>query len=111
MSKRNSVRDVNGNSIASAAAFERDLAKKGSAMLRFEQCLESLEEAEIYVEGLNVRLPGSGRSDVLVVVKATNGQQRWVVFCSGESLVAAIMNFVGRHQSGTLEWKEDQYAK
>jgi len=103
--------EVAGNSIASQAAFDRQLQRMGVTMLKFEAALESLTEQDILVEGLNVKLATGGRPDTMIVVRATVGSGRIVCFCSGETLVDAVQNFVGRYQSGTIVWKDDQYAR
>lgn len=111
MPRKDKNSHVNGNSVASAAAFNRELARVGSMMLKWEQSLESLEDDELLVTGCTVKTPADGRAEYLLIVKATNGEGFFVCFCSGETLAAAVGNFVGRHQSGTLVWKVDEYAK
>lgn len=111
MPTRKARGDISGNSVASAAAFERELSRVGAVMLRFESVVETLLDEEIMVDGMNVKTAVGGRAEYLLVVRALHGGSRFVVFCSGETLAGAVQNFVGRHQSGTLVWKADEYAK
>jgi hypothetical protein len=111
MPKEKGLRDTAGNSVASAAAFDRELARIGAILLKWEQAIEALEQDEVLVTGMNVQTPTAGRADYLLVVRAWAGGRKLVTFCSGDTLHSAIGGFVGRQRSGTILWKDDQYAK
>lgn len=111
MPDRKGRKDIAGNSVASAAAFDRELSRIGAILLQWEQAIESLAEDEILVVGMNVQTAAAGRADYLLVVRAWASGRKLVTFCSGDTLHSAVGNFVGKQRSGTIVWKEDQYAK
>ncbi len=111
MPTRKGQSDISGNSVASAAAFDRELSRIGAIMLKWEQTLESLEADDMLITGANFQAATGGRADYLLVVRGSTGEQKYVCFASGDTLHAAINNFVGMYRSGTLRWKNDQYSK
>ena len=111
MPNRNRQSDVSGNAMASAQAFNKELARIGEKMLQLNQTIEALLDDDVLVTGMNVQAATGGRADWLVVIRATTGDQRIVCFCNGDTLHGALSSFVGLHRSGTLRWKNDQYAK
>lgn len=111
MSKSNRGRDIPGNSVASAQAFNKELMRTGEALLRFETLADNLANNMFVVTELRVQCPCEKRSDYLVVVKGFGEEGHLVGFCSGDTLHEALRNVVGRLQSGTLKFRKDEYAK
>lgn len=104
-------KDVPGNSVASAAQFDRELMRTGEALLRFETLADNLADGGAVIRELRVQCPGHKRNDYLVVVKADTSEGAVIGFCGGDTLHEALRNLVGRLQSGTFRWKDDEYAK
>lgn len=107
----NGGRDVQGNSLASQAALDREIASAGVGMFRTEHLFEGLWDEQTVVKSIRVSCPGAGRSDYLAVVTADVEQVAMVGFNSGGTFREALLGLLNRLENRSLKWREDQYQK
>lgn len=103
-------RGVDGNSVASAAEFDRQMQQLGIALMRFEGVADRLYDQETSLLSMSIRLKGDGRADYLIVLRARYEGAAWVSFHSADTLAEAMRGMVARLENGSVKWKEDQYA-
>jgi len=108
MTKRNT--DVQGNAVASAAMFARQMEKSGVALIRIQEGFERLQEYDIWLLGINLTCKNGPGEEWLAVVKAEVEGVRKVCFQGGVSLSDVVQGLAGRIQSGRFDWRDDKWA-
>lgn len=103
--------DVPGNSLASAAEYQRQMVKSAEQLMRLEAVLDRLDEQGTFVLGMSIKVKGFDRNDYLVVLRAQVGNERVVSFHTGDTFLEAVRGMAARLENGSVKWKEDSYAQ
>lgn len=103
-------KDIQGNSVASAAAFHRELAKIGDQVMRCESIVERLDGEGIWVYAINIRFPDDDHAEYLAIVKANTEKGKQVAFHGASTLAETVRGTLARLQNGTLKFREDSYG-
>lgn len=103
-------RAENGNSIASQAAYVRELVKSSEVLLRFEETWDHLAADDFLITHIRIIHPGITSGEYKVVVKATIGDKKVVAFHNGRSLLDVLQGMCNRLENNTLQFREDQYG-
>lgn len=104
-----SVRDVPGNSMATAANRERFLMKVGQGWLRFIEACQVLEEDGVFLKGISIRGRLGSGDQLLVVLRADSEAGRRVAFHAVDEDMTLWTSLVNRLANNRLVWKEDEY--
>jgi hypothetical protein len=108
MTKKDS--EVPGNAMASQQAYTRQLVRQAELLLRWEGIVNRLEDEEVWVDGLSIRMPTYDRPDTFVTVRAHTPTGKIVAFHGAPTLYEAVAGVVARVENRTLKWREDQYG-
>ena len=103
--------EMNGNSVGSAVLLAQECARIGEKALMLEGCLTRLWEDELYVHSITFRSPRVVGDEYLVVVRGNRNDEAVVAFSSGSTFAESLTTLVNRLRNGSLEFKEDRYAK
>lgn len=100
-----------GNSIASAAAFDKEMVRLGLGLIRVDNTLERLFEEDIVVLDIRVRIPEYAGAEFLCICSARIGGEHVVAFSSGTTFIDALRGMLARMENGTVKWSVDKYRK
>lgn len=104
-------RDIPGNAVASAQAYQRSMVGLAETLVRFERLADRLWEEGTYLTNISIRLPDDDHADYLMVVRGRNGDGQVVGFTSSDTLRDTVRRGIASLENGTLKWQEDKYAK
>lgn len=90
--------------------FETVLLKVGSACVRLDKTIQSLDDEDTFIKGLVFRPPDDENREWLVVVRAMRGGHNVVAFHRAEMFVEAVKGISDRLNNRSVVWKDDQYA-
>lgn len=62
---------------------------------------------ECQVTEVRFKLPHGDQVETLMIVKACNGQEKWIGFCGGLDPVTALLVWRAKDAKGGLKWRED----
>lgn len=104
-------RELAGNSVGSAVLLAQECARLGEKVMLLEGCLTRLWEDGTYVHSITFRAPRVAGDEYLVVVRGNQDAAAVVAFSSGSTFAESVATLVNRMRNGSLEFKEDRYAK
>lgn len=104
------MKDESGNSVSSAAQFQRELLSMGETLLRLEQQLDRYWESGIRINTLKFSTRQSRGGTVMLIAKADTAEGKIVSFHDGTSVGEALKGFTARLTNGQVKWKPDAYA-
>lgn len=103
-------RDVPGNSMASALAYQKSLIKQAEALWRFDRILGAYLDEDVRLTAMRVIIPTLDGDEFRIVLKAERGGEKYVAFHAGGTLIEALVGLLARLENKTLKFKEDQYG-
>lgn len=107
--KRERGEDVPGDAMSSQALFDRQMIRAASSMVHVDGAFERLDEDDIIVSRVVIRLPVGDGSEYLVVANATQGEHKLVAFHRAVSFMEAVTGFCERIVNGSMKWQADRY--
>lgn len=109
MSKKNEQH--NGNTIAAQVAFDKQMAMMGQKIARFEEMCERYDDNDVFLRNMTVRFPDMMNSEYMIVIRCETPAGKMVAFQGGATLTEALTGLLNRMGNGSLEFKEDKYAR
>lgn len=100
-----------GNSVASAAAFTRELVAFGEQLMRFSDMLERGESTGTTYGNITLRPPVSQGGEWLAIMRARTESGQYVAFVSARSFAELLRVTSAKLENNTLKWKVDTYAQ
>lgn len=104
-------KEVPGNSVASAALIDTEMKKKGIALTRVSNHMETGMWEEVAVTSVRFRAPQSETGDWMCVVSAWTALGQSVAFVTAPTYEGVVVLFAQKYINRQLKWKEDAYAK
>lgn len=111
MSNNNRDVEVSGNVIATQANLEREIAKAGNAVHTMAYLHNLHIQEGVYVRSLRFKAPSDGFGEWLGILSITRPEGNFVAFHRATSLPECVVGMVNRYRNGSLQWKEDDYAR
>lgn len=108
--RKNVDQDVPGNAIASAALFQSQMIRSASTMLHAEEAFSRLDDEDIVVQRVVVRLPQGHGTEYVLVCNAIHLDEKLVAFHRAASWLEVLVGFCERLKNGSLKWQPDKYA-
>ncbi len=93
------------------AAQANSTLKKGIALERLEHIAGAFEDYEIVFKAIRFKGDFDGHGEVMMIVTAFIGGDDVVAFRTASGVGECLIGFVNAVMNGTVNWKEDQYAK
>lgn len=94
----------------SQAAMDRFVYQNGRAVLSIEHHAFRLLDEGSQIKALRFKGPDDRHGEWLCVVTARIGEEDLVSFTSGASFDDVFRSVSNRLDSGTMKWKDDEYA-
>lgn len=102
--------DIPGDARASAIAIQRALLKISEQLARAEDIYERLDENDLSIDSMSLRLPQYVSGDYLVTVRARKEGVAVVGFHGADSMAEVLRGVMARLENGSMQWKDDKYA-
>lgn len=106
-----SNKELPGNSVASAALFTREMVALAEQLIRFSDKVDRLIESEASMGNLTLRPPRVPAGEWLCVCRLRSEGVWYVAFVSARSLSEVLRLVAAKWENGSLQWREDDYAK
>jgi len=95
----------------SNARYVQALVSMAELFNSFEDVAEKMQDDNIMLHSVRVKLPEYGEEDYLVCIKAYEEGRAVVAFHGASSFSDVLMGVVQRMRNRSLKWKDDRYAK
>ncbi len=103
------TKDIPGDARASALAVQRVLLRLAEQLVRAEDIFERLDEGDLSIDSMGVRLPQYEGGDYMVTVRAVKEGVAVVGFHGADSLAESLRGVLARLSNGSMRWRDDKY--
>lgn len=90
------------------AEWEKLVRAAGYAVVAVSHAGEREDGAGLRLTEVKAKLDADNRTSVLLVIKATRGDDSLIAFVGDSSLVGAFITLKKRLKAGGLKWREDR---
>lgn len=101
--------EVPGNSMGSQQAFEKQMIRAASQILRFENVVARLHEDAIIIKSISIRIPTNPGGDFLAVIRSDKDGSASVAFIASDTLLDVLRKATATLENKTAKWKDDKY--
>jgi len=110
MSRGRKIEEHDGQALAAARSYAAEMVRIGEAVSGFEHLLDRLDEANIMIASVRVKVPLGDEVDYLIIVRARQEGRGVVGFHAGTTLRETLVGTIARLSNGSMKWKDDEYA-
>jgi len=108
--KPNKHGEVPGNALESQRLFDRQMIRAASQMVHAERAFERLDEEDVVVSRVVIRLPVGDGAEYLAVLNAEAPTGKLVAFHRAGTFMECIVGVCERLVNGSLKWTPDKFG-
>lgn len=101
--------EVAGNTLASQAAFEREMYQAGLNLKGAERVFDLCYDGGTVLASMRVRIPSEDEGEYLIVLKARQEGRAVVGFHAADTFAEAVMGALNRLRNKSIKWRDDEY--
>jgi len=102
--------EVPGNAVESQRLFDKQMIRAASQLVHVERALERLDQEDVVVGRVVIRLPVGDGAEFLAVLNADTPEGKMVAFHRAGTFMECIVGVCERLVNGSMKWTADKYG-